>query len=106
MLSMIQDELKIRELPARMSDPDLQPALSPVIVKANNDFPKIVTQIITAYGMSIEDFNNFHEKLDKNVIFRYKVQSEIKKIEKKAMMNKKAREASKLAEEKMAATAR
>eukprot|EP00981_Chlorochromonas_danica_P003605 scaffold667_cov168-Ochromonas_danica.AAC.12 len=78
----IKRDLNLRDLPPRMADPDYLPAMSPNIQKACADFPQIANRVITLYGFHVEEFNALQEKLDKNWLFRLRVQNEVKKIEK------------------------
>lgn len=79
----IKRELHIRELPPRMADPEYLPAMCPTIQKACKDFPNLASFIIRRNGLHVEEFNTLQEKLTKNVVYRFQVQREIEKLEKK-----------------------
>ena len=76
----------MKELPVRMADPDIQPAMNQLIQRACQDFPKAAQIIIANHGFKTEDFNKLQEKVEKNFFFRYKVQREIKHLERKEKM--------------------
>ena len=78
---MMQSELRIQELPQRMSDPEILPAMNPIIQRLSQEFPKTACQIIAKNGLHIEEFNLLQEKVEKNFFYRVAVQNEIKKIE-------------------------
>lgn len=64
-----------------MSDPEILPAMSPIIQRLSQEFPKTASQIIARNGLHIEEFNLLQEKVEKNFFYRFAVQNEIKKIE-------------------------
>jgi len=76
--------LRIRELPQRMSDPEILPAMNPIIQKLSQEFPKTASRIISQNGLHIEEFNSLQDRVDKNILFRYAVQSEIRRIERES----------------------
>jgi hypothetical protein len=64
-----------------MSDPEILPAMNPIIQRLSQEFPKTACQIIAKNGLHIEEFNLLQEKVEKNFFYRVAVQNEIKKIE-------------------------
>jgi hypothetical protein len=64
-----------------MSDPEILPAMNPIIQKLSLEFPKTASRIIAQNGLHIEAFNALQERIDKNIFFRFAVQNEVRKIE-------------------------
>ena len=80
---ILQAELRIKELPPLISEPSYQPALSPTIQKTNIEFPKIVNEIIKKNRLHVEEFNKLQDKMNGNILFRWRVINEIKLLERK-----------------------
>ena len=72
--------MRVRELPQKIGDPELQPAMSPVIQKTVEMFPKVVTGIIQDNGLYVEEFNNLYKQMNLNPIFRWSVQCELNRL--------------------------
>eukprot|EP01038_Epipyxis_sp_PR26KG_P006240 gene6240-8595_t len=51
MREALKSALNIPELPTKLTDPDVQPSLNPLIQRACQDFPKIATSIIQRHGL-------------------------------------------------------
>lgn len=79
----------MRELPPKIGDPDIQPAMSPVIQKSVEMFPKVVTGIVQDNGLYVEEFNNLYKKMNGNPIFRWSVQCELDRLTAKKTKTKK-----------------
>lgn len=78
----------MRELPQKIGDPELQPAMSPVIQKTVEMFPKAVSGIIQENGLYVEEFNNLYKKMKGNPLFRWSVQSELDRLTAKKRKNR------------------
>lgn len=76
----IKNELKIDRLPSKMTDPDFLPAMSPVIQRASANFPKVAAIILGKYQMPVEEFNAMQVRVDKDPLFRMRVNREIKRL--------------------------
>lgn len=76
----LQTTLRVRDLPANMCDPDLQSSFAPPIRRACAEFPLIAEKVVRRNGLSAEEFNELQHKLDHNLLFRLKVQNEIRKL--------------------------
>lgn len=79
--NLIKAQLKIKDLPPNISDPDIQPALCKLIRKAVSDFPKVAEGIIEHNGLDVDEFNILQLKMNRNILFKLHVQREINKIE-------------------------
>jgi hypothetical protein len=77
-----QDVLQVSALPVNMDDPKFAASFSPPIRKACSEFPKRAAGIIKLNGLYPEEFNEYHEKLDKNFLFRWRVHREVKRLTK------------------------
>lgn len=80
---MLQNELNIKELPERMCDPDLYPAMCSRLQDACSSFPKTVGTVVSQYGLGMDEFDKLNDKMKKNFFFRFKVQNAINKLEQK-----------------------
>lgn len=65
-----------------MCDPEIMPIMCKQVQAACQVFPSIITKVIDYYNLPIETFDELYEKHDNNVIYRFRVISEIKKLEK------------------------
>jgi len=75
-----QDVLHVSELPPNMGDPKFAASFSPPIRRACEEFPKLAAAIIKMNGLYPEEFNEYREKLENNIFFRYRVHREVQKI--------------------------
>jgi hypothetical protein len=77
-----QDELNLKELPDKMSDPNLQPAFCPNIRRAAVAFPRTAQDILARNGLDVEQFEDMQRRLQRNPLFRMQVEREIRRLEK------------------------
>lgn len=66
-----------------MADPEFLPAMNPLIQKACRSFSEVANDIIRRNGLYVEEFNDLQEKVERNAFYRFRVQNEIRKLEKK-----------------------
>ena len=84
----LQDKLGIPNLPVRMCDPDMLPAMCGEVRAACEAFPAVVSTVAKDCGVSLADFNALNLRLKKDAIFRFRVQQEILRIDKKERKSK------------------
>jgi hypothetical protein len=77
-----QNELNLKELPDKMSDPNLQPAFCPKIRRAAVAFPRTAQDILARNGLDVEQFEDMQRRLQRNPLFRMQVEREIRRLEK------------------------
>ena len=87
----LQNELGIPELPVRMCDPDILPAMCGSVRGACDAFPKQVSTIAAQHGVSTADFTRLNDKVRKDLFFRLLVQKECNKIEREERSSRKPR---------------
>lgn len=79
-LETLKRELKVDELPTRMADPRLRPAMCPAIQRACQEFSTHAQDIISKVGLSEEEFNALQRKQQRDVVFRWGVQRELRRV--------------------------
>ena len=84
----LQDKLGIPSLPVRMCDPDLMPAMCSEVRCACEAFPNTISTVVGDCGVSLSDFHSLNRRWKRNPLFRYRVQREIDKIDKKERRSK------------------
>jgi hypothetical protein len=65
-----------------MSDPALQAAFSPRIRRMSAAFPRVAQSIIAANDLDAEQFEDLQRQLQRNPLFRLRVQQEMRRLEK------------------------
>lgn len=78
----LRQGLNIVDLPPRMCDPSIQPAMCSSIREACSGFAKSSTSILEKHGVSKDEFERLQQKIKKDFFFRLRVEREIEKIEK------------------------
>ena len=84
----LQHKLGIPNLPVRMCDPDMIPAMCGEVRAACQAFPAVVSTVASDCGVSLGDFNTLNLRLKKDPLFRLRVQQEIRKIDRKERKSK------------------
>ena len=84
----LQHKLGIPNLPVRMCDPDMIPAMCGEVRAACQAFPAVVSTVASDCGVSLGDFNSLNLRLKKDPLFRLRVQQEIRKIDRKERKSK------------------
>lgn len=77
----IKRELKVRDLPPNMADPDLLPAMALPIQKACADFPQIAQKIVSMYGFHEDEFDSLQTRMKRSWWFRHRVQQALQKLD-------------------------
>jgi len=72
----------VKKLPEEMSDPELLPTMSREIQVAQKQFQQNVGEIIKRNSLDLEDFESLNDKLKRDIFFRLRVQSQLKRMEK------------------------
>lgn len=72
----------MKKLPEEMSDPELLPTMSREIQVAQKQFQQNVGEIIKRNSLDLEDFESLNDKLKRDIFFRLRVQSQLKRMEK------------------------
>ena len=72
----------MKSLPDKFCDSEIKPLMCKQVQSACDVFPKIVDKVITYYDLSSRQFDDMYEKSKSNPIFRFRVQSELNRIEK------------------------
>lgn len=55
--------------------------MSPLIQRACADFPVLAQRIITAYQLDLPDFNALQDRMQRNVVFRWRVNMALREVE-------------------------
>ena len=76
----LQNQLGIPDLPVRMCDPEILPAMCSSVQGACEKFPRTVATMAAAQGVSIGDFTRLNDRVRKDLFFRLRVQREVTKI--------------------------
>ena len=84
----LQVKLGIPNLPVRMCDPDMLPAMCSEVRGACETFPAVVSAVAGDCGLSLGDFNALNVRLKKDPLFRFRVQQEISRIDRKERKSK------------------
>ena len=87
----LQNELGIPELPVRMCDPDILPAMCGSVRGACEAFPKQVSSIAQEHGVTMVDFTRLNDKVRKDLFFRMLVQRECNAIEREERQSRRPR---------------
>ena len=77
----LQTQLGIPDLPTRMCDPEILPAMCSSVQAACSTFPRAVADAVASHGVTMSDFARLNAKLRKDLLFRLRVQGECNKIE-------------------------
>lgn len=80
---LLQAELGINELPIRMCDPDICPAMCSQVQSACSEFPRIASKVVSQYGLRLDEFESLNLRTKNDFIFRLRVQHTINTIDKK-----------------------
>lgn len=88
---ILQNQLGIPDLPVRMCDPDILPAMCSSVQGACESFPRTVSSVAAAHGVSLSDFTRLNDKVRKDLFFRLRVQNECNKIDKEERVARKPR---------------
>lgn len=84
----LQDKLGIPSLPVRMCDPDLLPAMCNDVRCACEAFPSVVSTVVGDCGVTLSDFYALNSRWKQNPVFRFRVQREIEKIDRRERRSK------------------
>ena len=84
----LQNKLGIPNLPVRMCDPDMLPAMCQEVRGACAMFPAVVSTVTSDCGVSLGEFNQLNLRLKKDPLFRFRVHQEIQRIDKKERKSK------------------
>jgi len=77
---VLQNQLGIPDLPTRMCDPEILPAMCSSVQTACEKFPRAVATISASQGVSVADFTRLNDRVKRNLLFRLRVQKECNKI--------------------------
>jgi len=78
----LRQGLNIADLPPKMCDPSIQPAMCGSIRDACAGFAKSSNSILEKHGINKDEFERLQQKIKKDFFFRLRVEKEIEKIEK------------------------
>lgn len=73
------------QLPARMCDPDVFPAMTKEVQTACREFSSRAAVIVDRHGITPAEFESMQARLTKPGFFRMRVQNELKRLEKEAI---------------------
>ena len=76
----LQHQLGIPDLPTRMCDPEILPAMCSSVQTACEKFPRTVATMAASQGVSLSDFTRLNERVKRDFLFRLRVQKECNKI--------------------------
>ncbi len=83
----LQSMLNIPDLPRGISDPAMAPAFCTSIQHAVKEFPGRASAIIAQHGLSVDEFEELQQKVNKSFLFRRMVRNTIKGISNAAQIN-------------------
>jgi len=66
-----------------MCDSNFLPAMCTNIQNACQDFPKRAAQVTSQFGLETKDFNELDQRMKNDMLFRFRVQREIRRIERR-----------------------
>jgi hypothetical protein len=84
----LQRDLNLEYLPSTMCDPSTLPAMSKNVQRACAAFPNAASQVIQKNNLDLDRFNELKEKMN-NIIFKAKVEMEIRKLNKSSSQSNK-----------------
>lgn len=85
----LMNTLGVRRLPDKMSDPDVIVTLSPEIQNACYSFQNQAATIISKHRLDLNEFDELYNKLKHNILFRFRVGLELKRLGSEAALARK-----------------